>query len=86
LWWAQGRAADAVRLVESACARLSQGRDLEDFAAAQHLLDAARVASRVVPPCVERQGDVDLRLNPHLNPHLSPRLPKRTRQKVSEGR
>jgi hypothetical protein len=73
LWCAQGRAADAVRLVESACARLSQGRDLDDFKAAQQLLDAARVASRVVPPCVDRQGDV------------SPRLPKRTRQKVSEG-
>ncbi|MFM0473920.1 winged helix-turn-helix domain-containing protein [Paraburkholderia strydomiana] len=90
LWWAQGRAADAVRLVESACARLSQGRDLEDFAAAQQLLDAARVASQVVLPRVDRQGDVDLRLDPQLNPHLSPhlnsRLPKRTRQKVSEGR
>ncbi|RDJ98049.1 winged helix-turn-helix domain-containing protein [Paraburkholderia lacunae] len=45
LWHAQGRNAEAAQLVESACAKVTQGLDWDDFKAANHLLQIATRAS-----------------------------------------
>jgi predicted ATPase/DNA-binding winged helix-turn-helix (wHTH) protein len=57
LWCAQGRAADAVRLIESACAKLTQGLDFDDFQAALQLLETARASAAMVPQCAHREGE-----------------------------
>jgi len=56
LWCAQGRADEAVRLLESACAKVSEGRGFEDFSAAAQLLEAARSASAAMRRCAQGQG------------------------------
>ncbi|AFT85689.1 winged helix-turn-helix domain-containing protein [Paraburkholderia phenoliruptrix] len=62
LWCAQGRADDAVRVIEAACARLTQGLDLDDFSAARHMLEAARASSAAASRCArgERAGGAPL--------------------------
>ncbi|MFB9128477.1 winged helix-turn-helix domain-containing protein [Paraburkholderia dipogonis] len=44
LWHAQGRSAEAVHLLKSACAGLTEGRDWDDFKAAKELLRVANEA------------------------------------------
>jgi predicted ATPase len=45
LWHAQGRSAEAVQLLQSACAQLTEGHDWDDFKAASQLLRIAATAS-----------------------------------------
>lgn len=45
LWHAQGKSAEAVQLLKSACARLTEGLDCDDFKAATRLLRTASAAS-----------------------------------------
>jgi len=46
LWHAQGRSADATRLLQCASAKLTEGRDWADFSAAAHLLRIATAATQ----------------------------------------
>jgi predicted ATPase/DNA-binding winged helix-turn-helix (wHTH) protein len=45
LWHAQGRSAEAVQLLQSACMKVTEGLDLDDYHAAVSLLDIAAQAS-----------------------------------------
>lgn len=54
LWHARGRSAEAAQLLQSACARISEGRDWEDYRAAMDLLETATLAS--VPGDVAATG------------------------------
>jgi predicted ATPase/DNA-binding winged helix-turn-helix (wHTH) protein len=45
-WHAQGRSAEAADLLRSACSRLTEGLDWDDFKAATHLLNIAAEASK----------------------------------------
>ncbi|MFL9960065.1 winged helix-turn-helix domain-containing protein [Paraburkholderia sediminicola] len=62
LWHAQGRSAEAVQLLKSACSKLTEGRDWDDFKAATHLLQIAAAVSESDnvggdPPVVEESFD-----------------------------
>ncbi|WP_168791462.1 ATP-binding protein [Paraburkholderia aromaticivorans] len=59
LWHAQGRSAEAVQLLKSACARLTEGRDWDDFKAAKALL---RVATEACAPAGISAG-IDTRMD-----------------------
>ncbi|MFM0396255.1 ATP-binding protein [Paraburkholderia phytofirmans] len=63
LWHAQGRNAEAVQQLKSACARLTEGRDWDDFKAAQALLRVANEAC--APPGIS--ADIDLRMETHAD-------------------
>ncbi|RKR37924.1 winged helix-turn-helix domain-containing protein [Paraburkholderia sp. BL17N1] len=63
LWHAQGRSAEAVQLLKSACARLTEGRDWDDFKAAKTLL---RVATEACAPAAIATG-IDTRMHPHAD-------------------
>ncbi|NPT53738.1 winged helix-turn-helix domain-containing protein [Paraburkholderia elongata] len=45
LWHAQGQSAEAAQLLKSACSRLTEGLDWDDFKAATHLLQITAAAS-----------------------------------------
>ncbi|MGE8164912.1 ATP-binding protein [Paraburkholderia sp. NPDC080076] len=63
LWHAQGRSVEAVQLVKSACARLTEGRDWDDFKAAKDLL---RVATEACAPAgTSAGGDTRMDTNAH---------------------
>jgi predicted ATPase/DNA-binding winged helix-turn-helix (wHTH) protein len=63
LWHAQGRSVEAVQLVKSACARLTEGRDWDDFKAAKDLL---RVATEACAPVgTSAGGDTRMDTNAH---------------------
>lgn len=54
LWYAQGRSAEAALLLNSACSRISEGLDWDDFKAAEHLLQttaASGAAARAASTC-----------------------------------
>ncbi|AUT76122.1 transcriptional regulator [Paraburkholderia hospita] len=51
LWHAQGRSTEAVQLLKSVCAKLTEGRDWDDFKAATHLLRIAAIASESDDVC-----------------------------------
>ncbi|MGF6773740.1 putative ATPase/DNA-binding winged helix-turn-helix (wHTH) protein [Paraburkholderia sp. GAS199] len=50
LWHASGRSAEAAQLLHSACERIGEGRDLDDYRAAARLLQLAKAASGGHPP------------------------------------
>jgi hypothetical protein len=53
LWHAQGRSAEAVQLLKSACSKLTEGRDWDDFKAATHLMQIAAAASESDNVCTD---------------------------------
>jgi hypothetical protein len=63
LWHAQGRSVEAVQLVKSACARLTEGRDWDDFKAAKDLLRVATEARAPAGTCAG--GDTRMDTNAH---------------------
>ncbi|MFM0549461.1 winged helix-turn-helix domain-containing protein [Paraburkholderia sediminicola] len=60
LWHAQGRSVEAVQLMKSACAQITEGRDWDDFKAAQELLRVAAKACAKVGACVNAETQMDL--------------------------
>ncbi|MFP3610438.1 winged helix-turn-helix domain-containing protein [Paraburkholderia sp. SIMBA_050] len=62
LWHAQGRNGEAAQLLKSACARLTEGLDLDDFneaIALLRLVDEARGAASLADPDVDADEDAD---------------------------
>jgi predicted ATPase/DNA-binding winged helix-turn-helix (wHTH) protein len=51
LWHAQGRSAQAAQLLKSACSRLTEGLDWDDFKAATHLLRITAAAGEQAAAC-----------------------------------
>ncbi|RKE35733.1 putative ATPase [Paraburkholderia sp. BL23I1N1] len=51
LWHAQGRSAEAAQLLRSACSRLTEGLNWDDFKAATHLLQIAAAAGEQAAAC-----------------------------------
>lgn len=60
LWHAQGRSAKAVHLVKSACAPITEGRDWDDFKAAQELLRVAAKTCAKVSACADVETGMNL--------------------------
>ncbi|MFM0208540.1 winged helix-turn-helix domain-containing protein [Paraburkholderia sediminicola] len=59
LWHAQGRSMEAVQLLNSACARLTEGLDWDDFKAARQLLRIATEAGKRANASVDADADAD---------------------------
>ncbi|MFM0224072.1 ATP-binding protein [Paraburkholderia dipogonis] len=60
LWHAQGRSVEAVQLVKSASAQITEGRDWDDFKAAQELLRVAAKACAKIGACANVETRMDL--------------------------
>lgn len=58
LWYAQGRSAQAAQLLQSACSRLTEGLDWDDFKAATDLLQIAAATGEQAAACANGPADV----------------------------